>query len=64
MIEEHTVQLEITLSLPDTVARAKLTAPACSAAPEGHARWTVRLLADTLQRHYEHVNLKTNCTEH
>ena len=27
-------------------ARARLTALACSAAPEGHARWTLRLLAD------------------
>jgi hypothetical protein len=27
-------------------ARAKLTALACSAAPAGHARWTLRLLAD------------------
>lgn len=28
------------------VARAKITALACSAAPAGHARWTLRLLAD------------------
>ncbi len=28
------------------VARAKITALACSAAPEGHARWSLRLLAD------------------
>ena len=28
-------------------ARAKLTALACSEAPEGHARWTLRLLADS-----------------
>jgi putative transposase len=27
-------------------ARAKVTALACSPAPEGHARWTLRLLAD------------------
>lgn len=27
-------------------ARAKITALACSAAPEGHARWTLRPLAD------------------
>jgi transposase len=27
-------------------ARAKLTALACSGAPDGHARWTLRLLAD------------------
>ncbi len=30
----------------DGTQRAKLTALACSAAPEGHARWTLRLLAD------------------
>lgn len=30
----------------DGVARAKITALACSAAPLGHARWTLRLLAD------------------
>ena len=30
----------------DGVARAKVTALACSAAPTGHARWTLRLLAD------------------
>lgn len=27
-------------------ARAKITALACSQAPDGHARWTLRLLAD------------------
>lgn len=27
-------------------ARSKITALACSQAPEGHARWTLRLLAD------------------
>lgn len=27
-------------------AKARITALACSAAPEGHARWTLRLLAD------------------
>jgi transposase len=27
-------------------ARAKITALACAQAPEGHARWTLRLLAD------------------
>lgn len=27
-------------------ARARITALACSTAPEGHARWTLRLLAD------------------
>ena len=27
-------------------ARAKITALACSTAPDGHARWTLRLLAD------------------
>jgi transposase len=30
----------------DGAARAKITALACSAAPRGHARWTLRLLAD------------------
>jgi transposase len=30
----------------DGVQRAKITALACSDAPEGYARWTLRLLAD------------------
>ncbi len=30
----------------DGLARAKITALACSAAPPGHAHWTLRLLAD------------------
>lgn len=30
----------------DGGARAKITALACSTAPDGHARWTLRLLAD------------------
>lgn len=30
----------------DGLQRAKVTALACSAAPEGHARWDLRLLAD------------------
>jgi transposase len=30
----------------DGTQRAKLTALACSTAPTGHARWTLRLLAD------------------
>lgn len=30
----------------DGKQRAKVTALACSAAPEGHARWGLRLLAD------------------
>lgn len=30
----------------DGTQRAKLTALACSAPPEGHARWSLRLLAD------------------
>jgi putative transposase len=30
----------------DGAERAKLTALACSDAPEGHARWSLRLLAD------------------
>jgi transposase len=31
-------------------ARARITALACSAAPAGHARWTLRLLADKAVR--------------
>src|SRR5438105_10080196 len=31
----------------DGTQRAKITALACSAPPEGHARWSLRLLADT-----------------
>jgi transposase len=34
----------------DGVQEAHLIALACSAAPEGHARWTLRLLADELVR--------------
>jgi transposase len=30
----------------DSTQRAKITALACSQAPTGHARWTLRLLAD------------------
>lgn len=30
----------------DGTARARITALACSVAPEAHARWTLRLLAD------------------
>jgi putative transposase len=30
----------------DGTQRAKITALACSPAPDGHARWTLRLLAD------------------
>ena len=30
----------------DGAARARITALACSKAPRGHARWTLRLLAD------------------
>jgi putative transposase len=30
----------------DSLQRAKITALACSSAPTGHARWTLRLLAD------------------
>ena len=30
----------------DGEAQAKLTALACSAPPEGHGRWTIRLLAE------------------
>ncbi len=32
----------------DKAAQAHLTAIACSQAPEGHSRWTLRLLADRL----------------
>lgn len=32
-------------------ARARITALACSDAPEGHARWTLRLLADKAVEH-------------
>jgi putative transposase len=32
--------------LIDGLQRAKITALACSEAPEGHSRWTLRLLAD------------------
>jgi len=34
----------------DGKAEAKLTAIACSTPPQGHARWTVRLLADEMVR--------------
>lgn len=34
--------------LLDAVAEARLTALACSDAPEGRARWTLRLLADRM----------------
>jgi transposase len=34
----------------DGVQEAYLIALACSAAPEGHARWTMRLLADRMVR--------------
>ncbi|MFB5615236.1 MAG: helix-turn-helix domain-containing protein [Candidatus Nitrosomaritimum yanchengensis] len=32
----------------DALQRAKITALACSEPPEGHAKWTLRLLADKL----------------
>lgn len=32
----------------DKAAQAQLTALACSEAPQGHSRWTLRLLADRL----------------
>lgn len=32
----------------DAIQKAKITALACSAPPEGHAKWTLRLLADKL----------------
>lgn len=45
------------------VQRAKITALACSAAPAGHARWTLRLLADKaveleLVEHVSHNTVK------
>lgn len=42
----------------DGVARAKITALACSQAPAGHARWTLRLLADKAveQGFVEHIS--------
>ena len=47
----------------DGLARAKITALACSAAPHGHTRWTMRLLADTavelvLVEHISHNAVK------
>ncbi len=38
----------------DGVQRAQLTALACSTAPEGHAKWSLRMLADKLVE-LEHV---------
>jgi len=40
--------------------RAKVTALACSEAPEGHARWSLRLLADKLVEleYVEHISFK------
>ncbi len=35
----------------DGEAQAKLTALACSELPEGHARWTIRLLAEHVVAH-------------
>jgi hypothetical protein len=35
----------------DGVQRAKITALACSDAPEGHDRWTLRLLAEKVVEH-------------
>jgi|SRR5215211_2148858 len=35
-------------SVIDGTQRAKITALACSDSPEGHARWTLRLLAEKL----------------
>jgi putative transposase len=40
----------------DGAQRAKLTALACSTAPTGHARWTLRLLADKA--------VELGCVEH
>ncbi len=51
--------------------RAKITALACSESPEGHARWTLRLLADKVVElgicehlsyvHASEILKKTNC---
>ncbi len=40
------------------VERAKITALACSQAPEGHARWSLRLLADKIVElgYCEHIS--------
>jgi transposase len=47
----------------DGTQRAKITALACSAAPKGHAQWSLRLLADKIVElnycesiSHEHVN--------
>ena len=42
----------------DGKQRAKVTALACSDPPEGHARWTIRLLADKAVElgHCEHIS--------
>lgn len=42
----------------DGVQRAKITALACSTPPEGHAQWSLRLLADKAVElgHCEHVS--------
>lgn len=56
----------------DGVARAKITALACSSAPEGHTRWSLNLLAEkAVELNYcEHISgthvgtllKKTNCS--
>jgi hypothetical protein len=45
----------------DGVAEAHLVALVCSPAPEGHERWTLQLLADTLVElgYAEHVSYET-----
>lgn len=48
----------------DGAARAKVTALACSQAPEGHARWDLRLLADKVVElgycdHLSHTHVAT-----
>lgn len=52
--------------------RAKVTALACSQAPEGHAKWTLRMLADKLveldicqnisHTHVGNILKKTSCS--
>ena len=56
----------------DGVVRAHITALACSEAPAGHSRWTLRLLADRVvelevvdaisHESIRHVLKKTNCS--
>jgi putative transposase len=42
----------------DGLQRAKITALACSEAPEGHSQWSLRLLADKIVElaYCEHIS--------